>query len=106
MINPRGECSSRKTNHVTAVNVKPVYICVFTLSVSCEEDMAVIMSVFLQGTERPLNAFVEVSSYLSSLGTGVFQPKGHTPQNLLSSVKMWRVIVRRKSTILGSLNRL
>lgn len=44
------------------------------------------MSVFLQGTECPLGCFCEVSSYLSSPGTGVFsscQPKGHMPQGAI-----------------------
>lgn len=91
----------RKNQLVCEANVNPVYTCVITPSVSCEQDM---MSVFLQGGEREresvlLMLFCGVSCYLSSLGTGVFsscQPQRATCLNdLLEDV--WRVTGRRKN---------
>lgn len=87
---------------MSKANVNPVNFCVCVMW----RRHAVIMSVFLQGTDRDVNAVMKFP--LSSLWTGVFfffkqLPRGHILPNLLCFVKMWRVIVRRISTILGPL---
>lgn len=80
----------------------PVYIYVFTLYVSCEEDM---QSLSVCSSRVQTILLMLCWSFLLPFKSGdrcVFkqQPKGHLTENLLSSVKMWRVIMRTMSTIL------
>lgn len=104
-------CYSRGYIQVTAV-CEPVkywtqFVCVFTLWVSCEEDM--------QSSLRPCSSrgrpLMLCWSFLLPAESGdrcVLRqpPEGRIPRNPLSPVKMWRAITRRISTILGSLQRL